>query len=74
MKEGYIVWNNSNYGAEFFGVYKNLQTAERKLRQVVRGRFGYCPRDISGIIDMPEMDSEDSYQVSYFEQYEKGVM
>lgn len=69
MKEGYIVWNNSNYGAEFFGVYKNPQTAERKLRRVVRDRFGYCPRDIADIIDMPEIDGEDSYQVSYFREF-----
>lgn len=70
MREGYIAWNESNYGAEFFGVYKNRLTAERKLRQIVRERFGYCPRNIMDIVDMPEIDDDENhYQVSYFKQY-----
>ena len=29
MKEGYIVWNNSNYGIVIYGVYKTWEKALR---------------------------------------------
>ena len=69
MKKGYIVWNNSNYGPEFFGIYKNVKTAEWKLRKVIRTRFGHCPRDLDKLMDDPyAAGGDDSYGISSFEE------
>ena len=40
MKEGYIVWNESISGSEFFGVYRSLPKAERVLKRVKRLKYG----------------------------------
>lgn len=71
MKEGYVVWNNSNCGPEFFGVYKNRQRAEKQLRKVIRTRFGKCPRDLDKLYTYQEINgpqSDDSYTISWFEE------
>ena len=70
MKEGYIVINNSNYGLEFFGVYKNKKTAERHLRRVVRNRFGRCPIDLTKLCEPPYVGrtGDDMYEIVYFKQ------
>lgn len=68
MKAGYIAWNESNCGSEFFGVYKNKKTAEWRLRRVVRKRFGRCPRDLSNLVYEPFTgpSGDDSYKVEWF--------
>lgn len=75
MKEGYIVWNQTNYGTgfEFFGVYKSKQAAERHLRRVVRNRFGKCPRNLEDLMEEPYCgDSDagcaDGYGITKFEE------
>ena len=70
MKKGYVVCNITNYSdtPEIFGVYSNLKTAERRLRKVVRKRYGRCPRDTINIVDMPEEDTGDSYSIVAFEE------
>ena len=74
MKEGYIVWNNSNYGCEFFGVYRSEKQAMRQFRKVIRNRFGKCPRgDYNKIIDWLVDDVEDGdegYAIEYFNENE----
>lgn len=77
MKEGYIVWNQSNYGNEFFGVYRTWDAAFKQFKKIIRARFGKCPRgsynDIqSWLIDNEIEDGDDSINISYFKQYEKG--
>lgn len=71
MKDGYIVINESIFGNEYFGVYKNLKRAERQLRKVVRHRFGHCPRDLDDLAYMKEIDDGESYKVVYFEENDK---
>lgn len=71
MKYGYIVWNNSAYGPEFFGVFRSLEQAERHYRKVVRNIFGKCPRGdynkvSSWVID--HCDSNDFYIISEFNE------
>lgn len=69
MKEGYIVANISNCGNEFFGVYKNHKTAERKLRKVIRTRFGKCPKDLEKLVEEPYIEGGDSsYSIIYFKE------
>lgn len=74
MKEGYIVMNQTNYGDgfEIFGVYKNIKTAERQLRKVIRNRYGKCPRDIDKIDEMlyKKDYNDESYKVVYFNENE----
>lgn len=75
MKEGYIVWNQTNYGYgyEFFGVYKSKKKAERMLRKVIRDRFGKCPRNLYDLVDfVDEQVGEsgvDSYSVTPFHEH-----
>lgn len=51
MKEGYIVWNLSNYDCEFFGVYRSWDKALSQFRKVVRNRYGKCPRKYDDILN-----------------------
>lgn len=74
MKEGYIVWNESNYGSEFFGVYKSWDAALKQFRKVIRVRFGKCPRgsydDIQDWLVDNEIESgDDSYKITEFEEF-----
>ena len=74
MKEGYIVWNLTNYGDgyEFFGVYKSYKKALKCFRRIVRERYGKCPRgDYSEISDwLCEIDNGgDSFRITLFKEY-----
>jgi len=42
MKQGFIVWNQTNYGDgfEFFGVFRSYQEAKKHLRRVFKKRYG----------------------------------
>lgn len=70
MKEGYIVWNQTNYGDgyEFFGVYRSEEKAIKQLRKVVRNRFGKCPRKYEDIMYFVAdvADDGDSFGIDYF--------
>lgn len=71
MKEGYIVWNESNYGSEFFGVYKTLEKAFTQFRKVVRSKYGKCPHGDyeniqNWIIDNEIEDGGDSIKITKF--------
>lgn len=74
MKEGYIVWNLTNYGDgfEFYGVYKSEKKALKQLRRVIRTRYGKCPRAYSDIMDFvydkEGGDMGDSYRIDYFNE------
>ena len=71
MKNGYVVMNNSNYGIEIFGVYKNKDRAVTQLRKVIRNRFGRCPRNFSKLYELGQPngpDSDDSYMIMFFEE------
>lgn len=73
MKEGYIVWNNSNCGPEFFGVYRSEKQAIRQFRKVIRNRFGKCPRcDYDELIEwvVNHEDGDDGYEIRHFEEYD----
>ena len=72
MKEGYIVWNESNCESEFFGVFKTEKAAERHLRKVIRTRFGRCPRDLNDVYaEEPYTEGGDSsYKITPFYQDE----
>ena len=72
MEKGYIAWNESNCGSEFFGAFRSKKRAERELRRVVRERFGRCPRDLVDLVEEPFANGgDDSYKVTYFNN-EKG--
>ena len=71
MKTGYVVMNNSNYGIEIFGVYKNQERAKRQFRKVIRNRIGRCPRDLGKLYEYGQIngpDSDDSYMIMFFEE------
>lgn len=75
MKNGYVVMNNSNYGIEIFGVYKNHDKAVTQLRKVIRNRFDRCPRDLSKLYESGQPngpDSDDSYTIMFFEETDGG--
>lgn len=73
MKEGYIVWNESNCKSEFFGVYKTWEKALRQFRKVIRNRFGRCPRNYEDILDflVENGDGDESYKISWFNEFNK---
>ena len=70
MKEGYIVWNETNYGDgyEFFGVFRTRKQAEKAMRKVAKARLGRCPRDYDKMLEAleGEEDMGDSYKITYF--------
>lgn len=73
MKQGYIVWNQTNYswGYEFFGVYRTWESALRQYRKVIRTRYGKCPRgDYDAILKFlsEQGDTGDGYMISEFEE------
>lgn len=75
MKEGYIVWNESNCKSEFFGVYRTWKKAFAQFRKIVRNKYGKCPRgsyeDIQDWLVGNEMeDGSDSLKITYFEEFE----
>lgn len=75
MKDGYIVWNDSTAGCEFFGVFKSYKPAFRLFRKVVKNRYGKCPRnydDILTYLSKIEVDDglDDSIRITRFNQNE----
>lgn len=68
MKEGYIVWNESNCGSEFFGVYRHFDEALACFRKVIKARFSHCPKSYDEAIDFlcDVEGDDDSYQITYF--------
>ena len=75
MKEGYIVWNESNCGSEFFGVYRSWEKAFAQFRRVVRKKYGKCPRGtyediLNWLISDGIEDGDDSHKITYFEEGE----
>lgn len=77
MKQGYIVWNQTNYGTgyEFFGVYRSYEQAFRQFRKVIRKRYGKCPQgtyeEISDwVIDNTGLDCGDNIMISNFNNNE----
>lgn len=71
MKEGYIVWNQAQYGGgyQIFGVYKSEKMAIRQLRKVIRNRYGKCPNGgydaIADFLAKVE-DGDDGHGIKYF--------
>lgn len=47
MKEGYIVWNQTNYGEGFevFGVFRTYEAAKKCYKKVIRDRYGNQSED-----------------------------
>lgn len=68
MKEGYIVWNMTNYdkGYEFFGVFRSKEAARKHLRKVFKQRYGkdYFKLTTDEIYEIE--DSQDDYRIDYF--------
>ena len=73
MREGYIVWNLSNYDCEFFGVYKNPRRALTQFRKVIRNRYGRCPRKYEDILEFLSKveNGDDSLRISHFVERSK---
>lgn len=74
MKEGYIVWNESNCGSEFFGVYRTWEKAFFQFRRVIRNKYGKCPRgtyeDIQNwLIDNDIESGDDSIKITNFREF-----
>ena len=67
MKKGFIVWNQTTYddGFEFFGVYRTREQANKRLREVVKKRFGKLPKDWDELIEWEGY--EDSYRIDEFD-------
>ena len=70
MKEGFIVWNESNYESEFYGVYRTFGQALEQLRKVTKAKFGKCPRSYEDIIDFltENEDDGDSLKITAFRE------
>lgn len=66
MKKGYIVWNQTTHdeGFEFFGVYRTREQANKRLREVVKKRFGKLPKDWNEFVEWE--GDEDSYRIDEF--------
>lgn len=77
MKKGYIVWNETNYGSEFYGVYSSWDRAFRQFKRMVRSLYGKCPRgDYDSIMDwlVKTESGDDSLKITKFEEYTKNML
>ena len=72
MKEGFIVWNESNYKSEFYGVYRTFERALKQLRRVTKAKYGKCPRSYDDIMDflVENEDGGDSLKITAFSENE----
>ena len=70
MKEGYIVWNLTNYGDgyEFYGVFRSKEQAEAHLRKVLKARYGKLPKDEDELLEWEDNVNGclDSHRIDYF--------
>lgn len=65
MKKGFIVWNESTSGSEFFGVYETLREAQKALKAVKANRY---PGMSNKAILVYENESGDSIKIAAFHE------
>jgi hypothetical protein len=65
MKQGFIVWNESTSGSEFFGVYETLREAQKALKAVKANRY---PGMSNKAILAYENESGDSIKIAAFQE------